>query len=959
VREPSRDDAPHSPSRRRRLVLAATGCAIASLVCAPGALASSPTIYVAAAGSDQAGANTCTDATNPCGSVSYALSEASSGGTIYVSGTIDVYNSAVDGGDANGISVAQDVTIAQDPAGASAVIQGPAGGAVSPGSLLTVAGPATVQLSGLTFQDGNADQTLGGAVSNNAGGDLTVTDCAFTDNGSAVRFESMSGGAIDNGDNGGSGTLNVVDSTFTGNQTGADAGAIDNADNGGSGTVTIQGSTFTDNSDTHNNGGAIDNGDNFGVGTMTITDSTFTDNVDTIGGGGAIDSGNDGGVGTLTVEGSTFRGNSGFAGGAIDSGNDGQHTSVVHGFGNSTLIVEDAAFVDNTASGYDGGAINSADDTGAATATVSGTTFTGNTTDLGDGGAIDSADRGGSGTLTVQDSAFSDNASVNHDGGAIDSGDHSGTGVLTVTGSTFSGNEAVARDGGAVDNADLGGTATATITDSTFSGNAASFGAALGNGVSSGGQGSLTLVADTLAGDFLTEAAGAGPEVFNGNGGAGGGSGTVLSAGDLFAGACFGNAAGWVDGGYNSAEDGSCVSPAAAITDAISASVATALAPLALNGGAIPTILIHADSPAFDLIPNGTRVTLNGTQYTLCATTDQRGVVNPSGTPCNAGATQLAVPAIQATLSSSGQRSSSGWWNRPVTVSFRCITAVALTTACPAPVTLSANAADQSVSETITGTDGVGSGSVTVSDIDIDQTSPAVTIDGPVSRKVYRTTPPTPTCVATAGVSGLASCALSKTMTSTSTGYRETVTATATSHAGVSTTATVSFRVDEQPSVSILGPRRRATYRGSPPHARCRAKAAASPVRSCSLTKKKVKTREGYRETVVATATSKSGITATTKLRFVVHRRIFSIRIEGPVSGARYGGSAPAAVCAAAPQSVPMKSCSLRIRKTRLSIGYRETVTATARSATGQTAKATSSFVVQTSHGARRRRPRA
>lgn len=158
------------------------------------------------------------------------------------------------------------------------------------------------------------------------------------------------------------------------------------------------------------------------------------------------------------------------------------------------------------------------------------------------------------------------------------------------------------------------------------------------------------MIGDSFAGDRLASATGAGAEILSGNGATGAGSGTVFSAANLFAGTCSGNAASWSDGGYNAAEDGSCLSPTPATTDTQSASVATTLEPLALNGGATATMLIDADSPAFGLIPEGTTVSLNGGQYILCDTIDQRGVANPAGEPCNAGATQLAVPVITASL---------------------------------------------------------------------------------------------------------------------------------------------------------------------------------------------------------------------------------------------------------------------------------------------------------------------
>lgn len=236
-----------------------------------------------------------------------------------------------------------------------------------------------------------------------------------------------------------------------------------------------------------------------------------------------------------------------------------------------------------------------------------------------------------------------------------------------------------------------------------------------------------------------------------------------------------------------------------------------------------------------------------------------------------------------------------------------------------------------------------------VSGVNIDQAAPVVSIAGPLRGRTYRSAPPAPTCVATAGVSGLASCSIAKALTDTSTGYRETLTATATSNAGILATSTVSFSVDERPSVSIHGPRAGVTYKRSPPRAACVAHAAASPVKVCSLAKTITRTPSGYRETIIATATSEARIKATAKLTFSVNQQVFAVRIEGPVSGATYVRAAPAVRCAAGPKSPPAKSCSLRIHRTRLSIGFLETVTAVAKSSTGQKAGAQDTFMVQTS----------
>lgn len=822
-----------SRSARGALVSAAT--LFVALTLASTAFASSTTVYVAAGGSDQAGSNTCSSGALPCASVTHALAEVSPGGTVYVSGTLDIFDASADAGDQNGITVAQNVTIAQDPGATAAILVGTGSGTPANASLVSVSGAHSVFLDGLTFENGNSTGFRGGAIANNSGGTLTVSGCTFTDNGSNARFESVSGGAISNGAGGGAtGTLTVVDSTFTDNQTGAFGGAIDNADQGGSGTATIENSTFTGNSDMHNNGGAIDNGDNFGVGTLTVADSTFTDNVDPVGDGGAVDNGNDGGTGTLFVEGSTFSANSAAQGGAVDSGNDGALPPNTPSTGMGTVTVRDSSFNENVAS-------------------------------MHNGGAIDNAANGSSGTVTVTGSTFTGNRAADGNGGAIDNGDSHGNGTLHVADSTFSGNGAANGDGGAIDNGDLSGTGAATVLDSTFNGNHAGAGGAIDTGDASSGHGTLTALADSFAADT----AGTGAEISSGSQG---GHGLVYAAADLFDGGCSGNGAGWTDAGYNASTSAGCLGASPAATDAtVSPTIGSDLAPLAANGHATPTMLMLATDPAVGLLPaDAPPVTLAGTRYTLCPTTDQRGYANLAGAACNPGSTQLAVPVITASVGSAAPKSAADWWAAPVTVSFTCTTVVALTAPCPAPVTLGANQPGQSVTETITGTDDVGSNSVTVGGINVDQTSPVLTITGPSNGTVYRTSPPAPACTATGGVSGVTPCSLSTSVAKNRMGYDETVAADATSNAGVQASVKISFSVIQRPSVRIAGPIAGATYLGSPPRAVCEAKATASPIKSCSLHIRRRRLGDGFRETLTAEAASTTGQTARARASFVV-----------------------------------------------------------------------------------------
>ena len=265
------------------------------------------------------------------------------------------------------------------------------------GPVLTVGPTVHLDLDEVTIR--NADNTtngLGGAIQNIHGGTVTVSHSTFLRN-----YANASGGAIDNADVGGKGTLIVSSSLFNGNYAvNADGGAIANADVGGKGSVVVSGSTFYGNSAINGNGGAIDNGDTRGTGTLRISASVLSGNV--AGRAGAIDNG-DNGTGTLTVRGSTFS--------------------------------------DNVAVLDDGGAIDNADWGGTGTLNITGSTFTSDKT-IGDGGAIDNADNTDSrGRAIVSTSTFWGNIADVH-GGAIDSSDVGSEGSFIVSASTFSRNTA-------------------------------------------------------------------------------------------------------------------------------------------------------------------------------------------------------------------------------------------------------------------------------------------------------------------------------------------------------------------------------------------------------------------------------------------------------------------------------------------------------------------------------------
>jgi hypothetical protein len=204
--------------RARRYAATALGAVVLALgAFAPAAAqaAAPATLYVSQGGLDS---GTCTSA-SPCATVSYALTQAASGATIKVSGTINDH--AV---------ISSPVTITTwpaGPAGSPGVLDGTASGTV-----VTVApGVAGVTLQDLTIEHG----ALGIL---NEEGTLTLTDSTVTGNANAA--EPYAGIW-----NYGGGTMTIVDSTIAKNSNapGGNVGAgIDNL-----GTMTVIASTISGN----------------------------------------------------------------------------------------------------------------------------------------------------------------------------------------------------------------------------------------------------------------------------------------------------------------------------------------------------------------------------------------------------------------------------------------------------------------------------------------------------------------------------------------------------------------------------------------------------------------------------------------------------------------------------------------------------------------------------------------
>lgn len=222
------------PTTDQRGVVSAagTGCDAGSVQYYPPFLYASP-----------AGTGSCVLAAQAC-TLATALTKAGAGYTIYLTqlgtqGTASTYYVGNWTVDPTGTTAAKPLTIEPRPGLvlAAPILSGN-GGSSSNCPTTTCNGPelnidSGVHLDLVDLSIENADNTAsgktnGGAIDNNDGGNITISDSTFSSD-----TASDDGGAIDNADDG-SGTLTISDSTFSSDNAGDDGGAIDNADDGGS-----------------------------------------------------------------------------------------------------------------------------------------------------------------------------------------------------------------------------------------------------------------------------------------------------------------------------------------------------------------------------------------------------------------------------------------------------------------------------------------------------------------------------------------------------------------------------------------------------------------------------------------------------------------------------------------------------------------------------------------------------
>jgi len=279
-------------------ILATLGGAGFTFGMATPAFATGNTLYVSSTGSDT---GSCTLSTSPCATISYAVSQASDGDTIYVSGTIDDI-----------VSVDIPLTIAQWPDASPAVVDGTGRGS----SVVTIEQGGIVTIDQLTITGGQSG-VFGGGIENE--GNLTI-------NGSTISGNTAGGST--GGDGGGIrnyyGTLSIDDSTISDNSIFDSTGGFP-GDGGGIyndiGTISIDNSTISGNSADGSSIGGLGGGYLGDEGTASIDDSTISGNSTTAtsgpgGSGAGIYSADE----SLTLDDSTISGNTVSAGGQGGAG---------------------------------------------------------------------------------------------------------------------------------------------------------------------------------------------------------------------------------------------------------------------------------------------------------------------------------------------------------------------------------------------------------------------------------------------------------------------------------------------------------------------------------------------------------------------------------------------------------------------------------------------------------------
>lgn len=342
-----------------------------------------------------------------------------------------------------------------------------------------------LQVNRVRFTNNSATGSAGsgGAILNTSGG-FSVTSSSFTGN-TAIR----AGGAIE--DVSGSGTSRLVNTTMTGNSTGASPGNGGGVHITGGSSLVVSGGTYSDNTAARE-GGALWNGS----GKMIVTNAMISNNTASgdaadDGGGGIFNNG-----GTLSIRsGTTITGN--VADGAAGSGG-----GVFNAVG-GTLEIEGATITANTANRAGGGI---EDASGAGTAfTINNSTIDNNEvfTSPGNGGGIHI---GGDGSLAIDGGSVSGNVA-----GAEGGGIWNNNGTLKVTGTMIANNSATGdaanQGGGGLYNNEGGG--LIDVREGTvIMGNTATGASGSGGGILNDVGGTLTISGAVIKNNTANRAGG-------------------------------------------------------------------------------------------------------------------------------------------------------------------------------------------------------------------------------------------------------------------------------------------------------------------------------------------------------------------------------------------------------------------------------------------------------------------
>ena len=290
------------------------------------------------------------------------------------------------------------------PGGGQLTVERSTAGGIPDFRIFHFSGVSDITISGLSVGNGSTGAADGGAMLNDSGGTVVITDCVFGENATG----NGAGGCLYN-----TGTMTIANSTLSGNRVtgGGNGGVIDNEGN-----LDLTNCSLDSNSTTSGNGGAV-----YNAGSMSLTGCDVSLNLATSGGNGA-------GIynsGDITITDSVLAQNVGGNGGAL--------------YADGTSTITNTTFIGNsTVGGGNGGAIYGIDLTDLTNCTLSNNW----TTDGGNGGGIYAL-----GTVNVANSTLNGNSAAGGDGG----GNYSDDGTVSVINCTVSANfTAGGGDGGGI-----------------------------------------------------------------------------------------------------------------------------------------------------------------------------------------------------------------------------------------------------------------------------------------------------------------------------------------------------------------------------------------------------------------------------------------------------------------------------------------------------------------------------